>query len=792
MRVDVGNVRNLYLTLAVSFSANLPFCIAAEPPQIPADSEPALEQIVVTAEKRNADINAVGMAITALTAGSLESQGVTSVADLVKVVPGFTATPSSAGTPVYTLRGVGFYEYSLATYPDVTVYVDEVPLPFPTMTTFADLDLQQVEVLKGPQGILYGQNSTGGAINYIAAKPSSTLNVGANASYGRFNTAELSAYIGGPLTEELTGRISAKVTDGGAWQESETRPGETTGGPQTYIARALLDWNPVERLHVEANVNGWLDRSHTQAGQYVGLSPQTPAGIFPELANYPFLTSQNSRLADWSPNEWRRADDSFGQVAAHADYSLSSGLTFTSVTSYGHLRRNQGIDNDGVALNNLYQLTTGTINTLFQEARVTSPNDGRFRWITGANIENDNVSELDSYEFNDTTSGRFNRVLSPHFGNLDLSSDQHMKTAAAFASVDYDVLTALTFKAGARYTRADRSFAGCTRDSGDGTSAPVFNFTSDLDRGIAGLPPLTGAQLIQPGGCITLNSQLLPGLIHKSLNQSNVSWRGGLDYRFQNDGLIYVNVVKGYKAGSFTTASATTQDQFAPVTQESVLDYEAGFKALLQGGRLSVNGALFYYDYRDKQLHSKIIDPFFGPVDALQNIPKSYVEGVESAVDWQATSMLRMGVSATYLKTRVTEFVGVNVSGVEANFAGAEFPYTPKLQVVANAEFIYPLSNGYLLSLGANALYHSMSWAAIGNEPIPNATGSDLDFAIKSYTTLDLRLGIETPDSKWRAALWGRNVTNEYYWTNVSRASDTIFRLAGMPATYGGSLSYRF
>ncbi|MEO7915758.1 MAG: TonB-dependent receptor plug domain-containing protein, partial [Novosphingobium sp.] len=133
-----------------------------------ANDDPAAGEIVVTAQKRTQSINSVGMTITAATSEQLEARGVKSVDDLVKIVPGMTAQPSPYSTPVYTIRGVGLFENSLAAAPAITTYVDEVPVPFPTMTTGTTLDLERVEVLKGPQGTLFGQNSTGGAINFIA------------------------------------------------------------------------------------------------------------------------------------------------------------------------------------------------------------------------------------------------------------------------------------------------------------------------------------------------------------------------------------------------------------------------------------------------------------------------------------------------------------------------------------------------------------------------------------------------------------------------------------------------
>ena len=222
------------------------------------DDGAAIQEIVVTAQKRAQSINDVGMSITAATGDQLKMLGITDTSQLAKLVPGFTFTQTGYGTAVYTIRGVGFQESSLAASPAVSVYVDEIPLPFPAETVAAALDPQRVEVLKGPQGLLYGENSTGGAVNYVAAKPTDYFTAGAKGSYGRFNTGDLEAFVSGPITDTLQGRLAVRTVQGGDWQYSYTRS-DTVGAKNLTQARLLLDWRPSDDLEVSLNLNGWLD-----------------------------------------------------------------------------------------------------------------------------------------------------------------------------------------------------------------------------------------------------------------------------------------------------------------------------------------------------------------------------------------------------------------------------------------------------------------------------------------------------------------------------------------------------
>jgi len=190
-----------------------------------------VETIVVTAQKREENINNVGMSIQAASGAKLLELGIHDTTDLQKIVPGFQATPTYYGTNVYTIRGVGFQDTSLAGSPTVSVYSDEFPLPFSVLTNGASLDLQRVEVLKGPQGTLFGENATGGAINYIANKPTDTFEAGVDGSFGRFDDTDLEGFVSGPVANGLDVRLAARINESGAWQKGYAQQdGQTIGG----------------------------------------------------------------------------------------------------------------------------------------------------------------------------------------------------------------------------------------------------------------------------------------------------------------------------------------------------------------------------------------------------------------------------------------------------------------------------------------------------------------------------------------------------------------------------------
>jgi outer membrane receptor protein involved in Fe transport len=223
-----------------------------------------------------------------------------------------------------------------------------------------------------------------------------------------------------------------------------------------------------------------------------------------------------------------------------------------------------------------------------------------------------------------------------------------------------------------------------------------------------------------------------------------------------------------------------------------VLSYEAGFKASLLDRALQFNGAAFYYDYKDKQLRSKTRDINFGLLDILQNIPKSSIRGFELEFIARPSRNFVVSSAFTYIDAKIDKFSGVNASGVAANFDGTRIPLTPKYQIGINADWTVPIGDRFEGFIGSSLNYRSDTTAIIGGDVNPPAATpqSFKIFRLPSYTTLDLRIGIKSPDDKWRFSIWGKNITNSYYLSNVVTATDTIGRYTGMPATYGVSLGF--
>ena len=762
-----------------------------------------LNPVIVTAQKREQSVNDVGMSITTADADFLADKQVTSPEDLIRIVPGLTYTVSQFDFPTYTLRGVGFYDSGLTSSPAVSVYVDQVALPYPAMTRGAMLDLERVEVLKGPQGTLFGQNSTGGAINYVSAKPTEELAYGGHVSYGRFDTFEGEGYLSGPISDKLGYRLSGKVQDSGPWQESASRPGDELGKKEFATGRLLIDFAPSDDLSFLLNINGWSDKSDTLAPQVVEIVPVVPG--LPLPGSVVAIPTGDARLADWTPGVDLSRDNSFFQVSLRGEWSLSDNLSIVSVTSSQKYDQYAYNDGDGTPAFNLHTVPTGDVESFSQELRLEGQSlDDRLIWLVGANYQDDSAHDNQIILLGESTGavtpfGSFEGVIN------DARTD--ITNTAIFANAEYALSDMVSVNAGIRYTETSFDYDACSLDSGAGDLTSIFAAIQTFALGV----PVT----VTPGGCVTLrdDTNATPQTLftterfEDSLDENNVSWRLGANLKpFSNDTLLYATVSQGYKSGSFPVLSAQLASQLSPATQEKLVAYEVGVKAPLENLGLQLNAAAFYYDYTDKQLRGRI-QTFFGQLEKLVNIPESTIKGAEVQALWTPTEHLTMSAGATYIDSEI----GDNADGTPylafpqrthgmVPVSGQAFPFTPEWSITADAEYRWNVSSKLEGFVGTGLTYQSRTKSGLESaDPSRPQAVSDADVAtyndrgliIPEYTLIDLRLGIADVDGKWDVSVWGKNITDEYYLLNAIKTQDTLLNYPGSPMTFGVSLSLR-
>jgi iron complex outermembrane recepter protein len=752
-----------------------------------------IEEIVVTAQKREQSIGDVSIAISAFSGDDMKALGIVDTRDLGAFVPGFTYADSGFNTPVYTLRGIGFNEASQTASSTVGVYVDEFNLPFPVMSKGANLDLERVEVLKGPQGTLYGRNTTGGAVNYIANRAGESFEAGLSAGYSSYETWDAEAYVSGPVADDLRVRLAARsLYSGEGWQTSLTRPDDTLGRKDRQSARLGVDWDATDALDIRVTLDGWRDRSEPQAPQAVYIRAQNPVlgnlALHQQVREHPLVPADtdNNRVADWTTGLDYRLNDSFIMGTLRADWHFADTMTLSALAAGARFESDGStLPQSGLSVQYVTDRVID-VDTRAQtfELRISGDPHDDLHWLAGVFVSTDEVSEVQDYY-----AGKVSAVFplpgelgSPIADRLVLLGEQEADSYAAFGSVEWRFHPALKLTLGARYTREKRRFSGCSADSPDRTSGigfgPLFELISllsiDSPQELLGLlGTLSPEARSDRGECFTTDVDTgRPGRARPDpLDEDNLSGRVALDWHPADTSLVYASFSRGFKSGSFPILSSSRSDQYAPVTQERL------------DGLFQVNAAAFWYDYKDKQLLSYVNDAVFGPLPLLENAPESRVIGAELELQANPLERLYLSAAVTWLDAKVESFTGTNNEGDTQDFAGQRFNFTPEWSWTLLLNYRITVSETLLLTLGADYSFTGETNAQLGGDP---------RFHQPEYALINARVALGPEDQRWSLSAFGRNLTDEYYVIGIFNPGDTIGRYTGMTRTWGVGLSYTF
>lgn len=756
-----------------------------------------LEEIVVTAQKREESVNDIPIAISTYTGGQLDDIGITDTRDLDKLVPGFTVGESGFGIPIYTMRGVGFNERTLTAQPTVSVYTDEFNLPYGLMTKGPLFDVARVEVLKGPQGILYGRNTTGGAINYVTNKPSKDFDAGVKLSYGRFETIDAEGFVSGPLTESLKGRLAVRdINSGEGDQKSVTRPGDRLGKKDMLAYRGQLEWTPREDLLVRATVDGWEDNGEPRAPQAIAIVAQVPGNLpFTPHGSYPVvgIGEDNPRLADWgAPGsgiptdvDWK-LNDSQVLTGLRAEWEINDAVKMTALASYLKLDVDEATPSSGLSYQHNDQEVVADVETKAFELRFSGAlgAENAIEWMLGGTYSKDDADSERTQRLGNNTS-LVDVIFSPAFLGLPATFNQlsdrntqrdktDIEQMGFFVNTSWHFYEDFTLNAGARYTEQKQDFYSCNFEPSGSTAGTTTNGIS--------LSSLFGAGKDQ---CFALDANGVPGAFSDRLKEDNVSYRIALDWKATADSLLYISYARGYKAGGFPSPAASRQLQYAPVTQERVLALEVGAKTFLADRQVQANVAAYDYDYKNKQLFTKFLDPVFGPLGIIDNAPKSTVRGVELDLRYAPSwlSGLLLSASGSYVDTKVDKFLGLNNQGVPTDFSGRPFNFAPKWQYTLMFNYDHSLTDALLGFISADYNYSDKTNASLEGDPL---------YELDSYGLLGARIGVKSEDAKWSAMLWGRNLTNDFKATGILSNGDVLARWNTEGRTYGVTFEYNF
>ncbi len=721
-----------------------------------------IEEIIVTAQRREQNLQDISISISVLTGEQLDNLRIEQPADLAAYTPGMYVSKGIAGNPIFALRGIGMNNNESNQNPAVTPYIDQVPLPSIAMMTFQMFDLERVEILKGPQGTLYGRNVTGGAINFITKKPTQEFDSSFSVTYGRLNLIDIEAAVGGGLSENLSARLAVKSITRNGWQTLITgiQPGDVdsnNGEVERQAARGSLLWTPSDNfdLHFVADF-GW-GNSETLGYKHAGTSLRTDPGVpcsyvttgirnEEECASFAIIRTGNGGepvtgelIAFSDPDEPPRTvfgNFTLGNIDDVESWGVSNTMNWTlgrtvltSVTGYRNMDRSFGFSN-GVPflLDDTFRQLE--IDVLTQELRLASDDSwGKLQWVLGVYYGKDEIDDNIVFDFRD------HRLFS---GFFDSTFYQETEDVAVFGHLEYQLNDQFKLIGGLRYTDEERFFHYSGSIVGPGpVPIPLFEDTVDAS---------------EPTGKI------------------------GIDWTPDEDRLFYFSVSRGFKGPGFPATISFSPQQSAPFETETLWAYELGMKSTLADGKLQFNAAAYYYDWQDFQA-TTAVDREGIRLIVLANAGDAEVYGVEAEVFWYATDefSLRAGVNIMEAEIKTGEFEGF--TPVQSpSFSGTLMAsYRPNTTFWSFKPF-----------LNVDYTYRSKIEFALPNNIADAQSG---------YSLLGLRAGLASEDGKWEVSVWGRNLTDKLY-LSTSFGGDSTF-LSGRlvyadPRMYGATLRFNY
>jgi len=753
--------RNTPLAVAIATASCLSsgFALAATVVN-PQEQNLALEEVVVTAQKRAQSINDVGITMNAFTGEQLRDQGVATAEDLAIHTPGLSATTNSTtGVPVYTIRGVGFQDYSTSGSSTVGLYLDEISIPYTVMSRGALFDVARVEVLKGPQGDLYGRNTTAGQINFVSNRPTDEFEAGFTASYGQFDVADLESYISGSMTDSVQGRLAFKTTQSGeGWQKSVSRDDEL-GEKDMQALRGMIniDLSSDKSLLLRAH---WVkDQSDNQAPMVYDGTELHGEPLFGALGNdldgnpiTPIFSDDDSRAADWNPGEWKpRRDNTLKGFGANFNWDINDDLSLTAIVGVDKFERDEWSDWDGMAyldsnINNITEIDASSL-----ELRLASNGNLDFTWVAGIYASTDEVNEAYRYNMQESRFAVFQRA--------DTVYEQQTDSIAAFGHAEWQLADQWRLTLGARYTEEERTWEGCT---------------------------------LMFGACFVLDAENAGVAFKDTIDLEKWMGKLTLDYEVSEDVLVYGTVSTGFKSGGFNGAAALTHAQLVPYGEEELLNTELGVKATLLDGRMQLNAAAFWYDYIDKQERERKPTQL-GALGGQSNVPESRINGAELELQWLVTEGLNVNLGVAYLDTKVEEWDAIDAANsapppatpVTFDASGLELAQAPEWQYNGTVSYEWGVSDNLVMGLATDFSYTA---------EVTGVSGESAERTrVEDYWIWNARVSLGAVDGNWKTTLWMRNLEDEYYYpAALGGGNATFIRINGMPRTYGITLNYEF
>ena len=703
----------------------------------PQDASATLDEVIVTAQRREQSLQDVPIAITAFNAETLERTAATGISDIAAKAPGVTLTQFNIGEPQLYIRGVGSSSDSAASDPSIGVSIDEVSIGRSGASALAFLDIERVEVLRGPQGTLYGRNASGGALNIYTRKPVFQNTGSLTARIGSFDEYGLEGVVNRQLDDETAIRFAARYNTNDGYAENvptgEGLEGGTSWGARVSVLKEAGDWSLL--------LSGDYSKDDMDGHARIPVTTSATAPAFVTLINT-LRTGLDRRQSFSSPDNYQDRTN-FG-VTARVEHS-GQAFDFVSLTSFR--------DNDYSWRDNLGGLpfpafplevddrASEKARQFSQEFRLASKPDSEISWVAGAYVFQEDILRSERFIVNTALP-----IAPPSFGgDTTFIQDATNRSFAVFGQANIPFADIWELTLGARWTHDKREIHQIAIDNQGGANPPP------------GIP-------LGPGGA--------PYNVSGDESFSEPSWKIALAVEPVDNVRLYASYDRGYKAGAFPSTAQSGAQALTPLASELLDNYEIGVKSTLMG-RLRFNAAAFKLEYTDLQVYELL------GLALVTSNAQAEVDGFEIETALAITNNLTIGGSYTSLDAKFTS--NAASGALVLPYSGNTLPRSPDSQYTLYIDSEWDVAGG-VLAARADYQWTDAFYFDPSNNPEVLSPEHELVSAFLSW---------ESP-SGLKISAYGKNLTDTEYQTHIIKNVGVGFSVFGAPRSFGVALSQSF
>ncbi|MCY4198723.1 MAG: TonB-dependent receptor [Gammaproteobacteria bacterium] len=793
----------------------------------PAFAQQIIEEMVVTARKRNENLQDVPAAVAAFNAVELEERGIDNLIEIGRLTPNITVNETTgvvAGALQVYIRGIGydpgFFEQG------VGIYVDDVFLNRVSGSLIEVYDIERIEILKGPQGHLYGRNSTGGTIKYVSAEPDDTLRIHASAKIGTDDQRNFKAGVSGPLAEgTLWGSVAVSQVGHDGYQTNTYNGGEYAS-PDILSARGTLVAQLGDSFRVKLVADLMRDRSDPYIPTRVAVNdnPLDPTSLFAVQGvlsganQLPFLFPGAGLLGELLdtrlPTDIDEINSAFIEDGFDEYFLDTDGLSLTatwdfaeawslkSVTGVREMSRTQASDFDGSDQQFINTLQYWDTDDFSQEFQI--------------NYTGERINAIIGYYYLDsewsTTSFTEQRAILRFFNDHDKTTsfdERPLESTAFYANVDWDITDKIQLSLGGRLTTDKKWINQIAEVELTQYMVPVFNLPGmgpvPFVLSPAGaqawpliapnLPPGLFLGFFSPPGSGVMFDAYREGITYPENRTGEDEWDEftptvKLSYRLSEEMLIYAGRSTGFKSGGLDYTSADPiADTWEP---ELVTTWSIGTKSTLLDGTLRLNFEAFLNAYEDRQFTSVRLDEGGGGslIQYLGNVADVESSGVEVEILWlPPVEGLAINFNLGLLDTDLNELIGEVSPGVVGNIADrSQVGHSPKVTAQARIEYTMPISRFGALTFGLDADYRDEMFT---DSPVDLSNALEVQSKSEARTLTNAFVSFNTADDRWRVSLEGKNLSDKRVLGNTFTISNFMLGGYNRGRTWGLSVAYQ-